>query len=154
MKKLEKIIQLFNTIKFLKFKQVYYRFFYLFRNKFRRVARFSQPITMSSESHHLYLSTSIAPNASVSGEMTFVFLNRLHTFEDKIDWNYAYYGKLWTYNLTYFEFLLQEKLKKYYWNIQKFNLCLMQLVTVCFLDRWFQTTDLCLLHLKIGLKGK
>ena len=38
----------------------------------------------------------------------FTFLNLSHTFENRIDWNHAGYGKLWTYNLTYFDFLQQE----------------------------------------------
>jgi hypothetical protein len=32
-------------------------------------------------------------------------LNLSKKFDDKIDWNYSGYGKLWTYNLTYFEYL-------------------------------------------------
>jgi hypothetical protein len=36
----------------------------------------------------------------------FEFLNIKHTFQD-IDWNYAANGKLWTYNLNYFDFLHQ-----------------------------------------------
>ena len=38
---------------------------------------------------------------------TFTFLNQSYDFGtvEGIDWNYAGYGKLWTYNLNYFEFL-------------------------------------------------
>jgi hypothetical protein len=35
----------------------------------------------------------------------FTMLNLSKRFESKIDWNFADYGKLWTYNLTYFEYL-------------------------------------------------
>jgi len=35
----------------------------------------------------------------------FIFLNLSKKFNSKIDWNYSEYGKLWTYNLTYFEYL-------------------------------------------------
>ncbi len=42
------------------------------------------------------------------GENRFQFLNLEKDFEDIIDWNYAEYGKLWTYNLNYFEWLMQE----------------------------------------------
>lgn len=41
---------------------------------------------------------------------TFSFLNLEHTFEEKIDWNYNQYGKLWTYNLCYFDFLNQKEI--------------------------------------------
>jgi hypothetical protein len=36
----------------------------------------------------------------------------MHQFRDKIDWDYAGYGKLWTYNLNYFEFLHQMEFDK------------------------------------------
>lgn len=38
---------------------------------------------------------------------TFSFLNVEHTFSGDIDWNLSKYGKLWTYNLNYFDFILQ-----------------------------------------------
>ena len=37
----------------------------------------------------------------------FTFLNLSVLFPSAIDWNYAHHGKLWTYNLTYFDFLNQ-----------------------------------------------
>ncbi|UFH55364.1 heparinase II/III family protein [Spirosoma sp. KNUC1025] len=37
----------------------------------------------------------------------FTFLNKSVVFDQQIDWNYAAHGKLWTYNLTYFDFLNQ-----------------------------------------------
>ncbi|WP_317171729.1 alginate lyase family protein [Spirosoma validum] len=37
----------------------------------------------------------------------FTFLNQRVDFESEIDWNYAEKGKLWTYNLNYFDFLNQ-----------------------------------------------
>jgi hypothetical protein len=36
----------------------------------------------------------------------------MHQFQKKIDWDYAGYGKLWTYNLNYFEFLHQSELNE------------------------------------------
>ena len=42
----------------------------------------------------------------------FTFLSVAVTFENRIDWNYADKGKLWLYNLNYFEFLHQEDLPK------------------------------------------
>lgn len=45
------------------------------------------------------------------GEKEFSFLNISHSFNE-IDWNYSKFGKLWTYNLNYFDFLLQEEVSK------------------------------------------
>lgn len=43
---------------------------------------------------------------------SFTFLNITHNFSDQIDWNYDGYGKLWTYNLNYFDFLNQKEMSK------------------------------------------
>ena len=55
-------------------------------------------------SHHL-----IVPEADKSASWssgTFTFLNQSVNMA-VVDWNYADYGKLWTYNLNYFDFLNQ-----------------------------------------------
>lgn len=44
-------------------------------------------------------------HARVSGPITFTFLNQCVTFGETINWNYAANGKLWTYQLNYFEYL-------------------------------------------------
>ncbi|GAB3252290.1 alginate lyase family protein [Larkinella harenae] len=42
---------------------------------------------------------------------TFTFLNQSVTFPAEIDWNYGQNGKLWHYNLSYFDFLNQAGLE-------------------------------------------
>ena len=49
------------------------------------------------------------PNSYDSG--VFNFLNLEHKFED-IDWNYSVNGKLWTYNLNYFDYLNQQDISR------------------------------------------
>ncbi|MDD2367670.1 MAG: alginate lyase family protein [Sulfuricurvum sp.] len=44
--------------------------------------------------------------------MNFTFLNKSHTFSLRIDWNFSEYGKLWTYNLCYFDFLHQTSISQ------------------------------------------
>ncbi|WP_223898149.1 alginate lyase family protein [Sulfurovum sp. TSL1] len=41
-----------------------------------------------------------------------MFLNQSFTFKKNIDWNFTLYGKLWTYNLNYFDYLHQEETSK------------------------------------------
>ena len=48
-------------------------------------------------------------------ENSFTFLNISHSFSDKINWNFNQFGKLWTYNLNYFDFLNQEEYIKETW---------------------------------------
>ncbi len=38
---------------------------------------------------------------------SFQFLNLSKHFQETVDWNFGNYGKLWTYNLNYFDFLHQ-----------------------------------------------
>src|SRR5690606_35793584 len=41
------------------------------------------------------------------GNNKFCFLNLKKQFDQDIDWNFIEYGKLWNYNLEYFDFLFQ-----------------------------------------------
>ena len=102
-----KIKLYFHTIKYLKFKQIQYRIYYLLRNYWQDAirARFEeeQVITYLSKLN-FEPSLPAAPTVKVNGN-DFSFLNLGITFQDKINWNESKYGKLWTYNLNYFEFL-------------------------------------------------
>jgi len=63
-------------------------------------------------------------SASPDGE--FNFLNLKFNFMGEIDWNYQHHGKLWNYNLQYFNFLTQDDLSddtKLKW-INSFNIWL------------------------------
>ncbi|MBK8557614.1 MAG: hypothetical protein IPL65_18500 [Lewinellaceae bacterium] len=42
------------------------------------------------------------------GKNRFEFIGLAHEFGEKVDWNFNEHGKLWTYNLHYFEFLHAE----------------------------------------------
>ncbi len=103
-----KFIKLFNTIKYLKFIQIYYRLFYFIRNRFRKISRFKYKMTKESKSNPLTLSDSCSYYSSYK-DYEFNLLNLPKKFDDKIDWNYSDYGKLWTYNLTYFEYLKEKE---------------------------------------------
>jgi hypothetical protein len=105
-----KIKLLYHTVKHLKPIQVYYRLYYFFRKRIftagavRRPMSFSKPIKWEEilKYHLSYLQKN----------KSFTFLNITHKFYDQIDWNYDGYGKLWTYNLNYFDFLNQERISK------------------------------------------
>ena len=105
------ILRLYNTIKYLRFEQLYYRFYYKIKVKF-----YSYPATPRMA---LIAATAFPvirfPALSEGGQYTaksniFTFLNKRHSFGNSIDWNYAEEGKLWTYNLNYFEWLDDEDL--------------------------------------------
>ncbi|WP_299107771.1 alginate lyase family protein [uncultured Tenacibaculum sp.] len=104
-----KIITLYNTIKFLKPVQIYYRLYYFVRN---RLSKKDYDKRLVEKPIGLKWEDEVLNRKSFLGENSFKFLNVSKSFEEKIDWNYASFGKLWTYNLNYFDFLNQEGISK------------------------------------------
>ena len=101
---------IFNTIIHLKLIQIYYRLYYFLRNRFfrynvkkRSIIDFN-PIVWENRFDY--------ENSYFKKENSFTFLNISHSFSDKINWNINQFGKLWTYNLNYFDFLNQENISK------------------------------------------
>ena len=107
---INKLKILYHTLKYLKPIQVYYRLYYFFRNKFfNKEARLKSvpDISLIIWQNEIYTSS-----YCFLGSKSFKFLNITHDFSNSIDWNYSKYGKLWTYNLNYFDFLNQENISK------------------------------------------
>ena len=107
---INKIKILYHTVKYLKPIQVYYRLYYFLRNKLIRKKIKEQihpnfnPIVWENVFKY--------ENSYLDKDNIFMFLNLSHSFSDIIDWNYNRFGKLWTYNLNYFDFLNQENISK------------------------------------------
>ena len=112
---MQKIIQLFNTVKYLKSKQIFYRLFYFARARVRKLIGLKYAFSKESKSIPLVLAQSCT-STSIYNDNTFTFLNFSKKFDAQIDWNYNEYGKLWTYNLTYFEYLKEESDLKLIYN--------------------------------------
>lgn len=94
-----------STIRYLKLKQICYQLYYRFRKLILGSPQLRTEIS-SLITREPAISFSIPPLQSYLGNLTFSFLNIKHQFI-QIDWNYPNYGKLWTYNLNYFDYLLQ-----------------------------------------------
>lgn len=110
MKRLSQIVW---TIRYLKPKQILFRLFYLIRKKYRtHISKRMFPRTLASRSFPVSMISSIPAYSSCRDEKHFTFLNIDHSFCDRIDWNISGHGKLWTYNLTYFDFLQQREMTK------------------------------------------
>ena len=95
----------FRTLQYLKFIQIYYRIFYLVRNKIYKKNYYSKN---QAPFKKIYWENTIFYQKSYFGSNTFQFLNTRHEFKD-IDWNFNKYGRLWNYNLVYFDFLNQNQ---------------------------------------------
>ena len=111
---MNKITLLFNTVKFLKPIQIYSRIFYFVRKKVRVFYNFNYPLEKKSNSVKLNLKPTILSYRSYYGDYKFNFLNLSKNFGNEIDWNFSNNGKLWTYNLNYFDFLNQENQEEEY----------------------------------------
>ena len=91
----------------MRFTQMTYQVYYKVRNRLYHKKYADQfPETTS-----LVWNTTLQFQNSWQGNNSFLFLNLEKSFES-IDWNFSEYGKLWTYNLTYFEFLNQRRISK------------------------------------------
>jgi hypothetical protein len=101
---LNKIFLYANTIKHLKVSQVYWRVFYKIRDKYGKATKFKYPTIKDANSYKLKLIDSIAYQNSYD-DGKFNFLNKSKYFNYRIDWNFLEHGKLWCYNLNYFEYL-------------------------------------------------
>ncbi|MCC6283254.1 MAG: hypothetical protein IT262_21790, partial [Saprospiraceae bacterium] len=97
----------YHTLKHLKIRQIVYRIFYMVRRLFRRAIRFQYafiktPKTVRRLQFYPSLSAQVA---WIPEQNTFTFLHRSHSFGKLVDWRFRDFGKLWTYNLHYFEYL-------------------------------------------------
>ncbi len=104
---IEKLKLVVHTVKYLRFQQIYFRIYYAVRNRFFKrdySKKLREAITP------LIWSDAVLSSNSYLGKNTFNFLNIQHSFDAEIDWNYNAYGKLWTYNLNYFDFLNQQEI--------------------------------------------
>ncbi|CAK4070527.1 heparinase II/III family protein [Vibrio sp. 16] len=96
MKLFKKIIFVFNTVKYLKIKQVYYRIYYIFR----------KPVCFEVDYPKKALwcwSGPLLNTQSFFSETEVEFLNQKGNVSSSSDWNCESKTKLWIYNLHYFD---------------------------------------------------
>ena len=101
---------LFYTLIYLKPIQIYYRVYYFFKKNI-----FAQSVKkkLCKNRCEIKWKSSLGyKNCYDHLTKSFTFLNITHTFTHKIDWNINRYGKLWVYNLNYFDYLVQNDLTK------------------------------------------
>ena len=107
---IHKIKLFINTIIHLRAIQIYYRIYYFLRN---RLFGYNVKKKIINDFNSIVWKNRFCyDNSYFKKENSFTFLNIPHSFSDKINWNYNRFGKLWTYNLNYFDFLNQENISK------------------------------------------
>ena len=107
-----KLIRYYHTLKYLKPVQVFYQLKYRLI-PLRKVVGGFKNLTSRQVSKPLTFIPFIEKPVSYLGNNKFEFLNIGHSFENEnIDWVLNKYGKLWTYNLNYMDYLLQPGMTK------------------------------------------
>lgn len=101
----------FRTIRYYKSEQLFYQFYYALRNQLRAFFNYKYLFNLYRKGLPLKFDEFIPAQKSYDANK-FTFLNQSVRFSDKIDWEYADKGKLWTNHLSYFDYLLQEDMSK------------------------------------------
>lgn len=104
--------RLLRTLRYLKFEQIFFRLYY----PIKRYVYNQIPVRISykhpSFVDKTYLFGSYIQQQSIFNieEQSITFLNKTYHYKDKINWRFSEYGKLWTFNLHYFEWLNDAKI--------------------------------------------
>lgn len=96
------------TIKHLKRQQIQNRII----RKFKSQLHISAQYQLSEAVGYVQLQAFPPAKKSLYLPHTFHFLNKQKTYPTNINWNDLEYGKLWTYHLNYFEYLIQSDIDK------------------------------------------
>lgn len=106
---LNSFLKYYHTLKYLKPIQVYYQLKYRGR---KAIGYKSKTPNVKFFPKAFQWDNVIKPKILWNGISNFTFLNLSRSYDELINWNDASHGKLWTYNLNYFEFLLQSNISK------------------------------------------
>lgn len=106
---IKKIIRILYTLSYLKTRQVVYQIYYRLK---KIIVKNYTPFKKTDDLAFPKRKPIIVPYNSNSylEVLSFEFLNLKKEFHQKIDWNFAEYGKLWNYNLQYLDYINQEKI--------------------------------------------
>lgn len=102
-----RISVLFSTVKYLTVEQIFYQFLYRIKKFFVKLNAYTEYLdqTIYDLKNVKAIYTLVPSLGKYSGRNNFFFLNVSHTFDSEIDWNFLGNGKLWNYNLQYFDYL-------------------------------------------------
>lgn len=99
---------IYRTVKHLKFIQIFYQIFYQIKPK--KPLSFYSKGKKNIEFTSLKFKLDLPYHDILKDDLIFTFLNKEKKFDKAVDWNFQDYGKLWNYNLQYFNCLNQKNL--------------------------------------------
>ncbi|MBK5285217.1 MAG: heparinase II/III family protein [Bacteroidia bacterium] len=107
---LQQIFRLYETVKHLRGRQIFFRFIKPFRKRWSIYQATKIKLRIPDQSETLILQSILPSPVSLRGNK-FSFLNLEKEFADgNINWKFQDNGLLWNYHLNYFDFLNQENL--------------------------------------------
>ncbi len=103
----EKLLRLINTIRYITLSQLFFQVWYRIKKNFIRINNYNRYHLKSFNTNFKceLIDLFESNNREYLLNKQFCFLNVHHHFKEKIDWNFCGHGKLWNYNLQYFNFL-------------------------------------------------
>lgn len=102
-------LRLFHTLRHIKVIQLRYQLWYRFKNRFLSIHLYKRYLHHNLRKVDLQVvSILYTKQKEYLGNHSFDFIGVQQSFGDDIDWNYQGHGKLWNYNLQYFNYLLDE----------------------------------------------
>ena len=106
--------QYYHTLRYLKPRQIVFRVYYSLRRSIRNATGFRYDLQKKpSCQRFLHLIPSLPAQVTwVPASNTFSFLQVSHVFGNHVDWSIKRFGKLWSYNLHYFEYLFNPSVSK------------------------------------------
>jgi hypothetical protein len=109
---IKKFLLIYHTLKYVKPIQLKYQIWYRIKNKFLKINWYKKYDQFETNLLKIenYYSLVLSLNKYI-GRNHFQFLNLKVQFENRINWNFNGYGKLWNYNLQYFEYLHDESIR-------------------------------------------
>lgn len=99
-----KLVLFLNTLLHIKPSQLFYQVYY-------RILSIRRKLPLVNVSSNRIIFTDKIHSIGLFEYNCFHFLKKSKAFS-QIDWNFTEFGKLWTYNLNYFDFLQQENISK------------------------------------------
>jgi hypothetical protein len=100
---LKKISLLINTLKYLKLSQCFFQVNHRLKSK-QSIKKYKGKRLKVKD---LVFNNRIEVARTYLNDNNFCFLNKVVNFKSDIDWNFIDFGKLWNYNLEYFDYLQQ-----------------------------------------------
>lgn len=103
---MHKVFLILRTLRYVKLIQIYYQLWYRIKNRFLKLSWYTaydsnKIYNLEVQLHH----DLIVHTQKYLGKNRFRFLNLEYDFDTAINWNFQEHGKLWNYNLQYFDYL-------------------------------------------------